>query len=101
ARALAGAAAPQLWQGQPSRSPLYRHPQTRPLPSRPRHRAPGLPRPNAQHYHRPMAEAAVAAPAKAFPPTPEPLPLARFAAAPDLRAAIGLWVAWLAGERRA
>jgi integrase/recombinase XerC len=32
---------------------------------------------------------------------PEPLPLARFAAADDLRAAIGLWSAWLAGERRA
>jgi integrase/recombinase XerC len=29
------------------------------------------------------------------------LPLARFAAADDLRAAIGLWSAWLAGERRA
>jgi len=29
------------------------------------------------------------------------VPLARFAAADDLRAAIGLWVAWLAGERRA
>jgi integrase/recombinase XerC len=29
------------------------------------------------------------------------LPLARFAAADDLRAAIGLWFAWLAGERRA
>jgi integrase/recombinase XerC len=29
------------------------------------------------------------------------LPLARFSAAEDLRAAIGLWVAWLAGERRA
>ena len=29
------------------------------------------------------------------------MPLARFAAADDLRAAIGLWVAWLAGERRA
>jgi len=27
--------------------------------------------------------------------------LARFAAADDLRAAIGLWIAWLAGERRA
>ena len=27
--------------------------------------------------------------------------MARFAAADDLRAAIGLWVAWLAGERRA
>jgi integrase/recombinase XerC len=48
-----------------------------------------------------MAEAAIGAPAKAFPPTPQPLPLARFAAAPDLRAAIGLWTAWLAGERRA
>jgi integrase/recombinase XerC len=29
------------------------------------------------------------------------VPLARFAAADDLRAAIGLWVAWLAGECRA
>lgn len=29
------------------------------------------------------------------------MPLARFSAADDLRAAIGLWVAWLAGERRA
>jgi integrase/recombinase XerC len=32
---------------------------------------------------------------------PEPLPLARFAASDDLRAAIGLWTAWIAGERRA
>jgi len=32
---------------------------------------------------------------------PEPLPLARFAADDPLRAAIGLWLAWLAGERRA
>jgi integrase/recombinase XerC len=29
------------------------------------------------------------------------VPVARFAAAADLRAAIGLWVAWLVGERRA
>jgi integrase/recombinase XerC len=36
-----------------------------------------------------------------FPKRPEPVPLARFAAADDLHAAIGLWVAWLAGERRA
>jgi len=36
-----------------------------------------------------------------FPALPEPLPLARFSAADDLRAAIGLWVAWLTGERRA
>jgi integrase/recombinase XerC len=40
-------------------------------------------------------------PDKAFPLLPEPVPLARFAAADDLRAAIGLWAAWLAGERRA
>ena len=38
---------------------------------------------------------------KGFPTLPEPVPLARFAAADDLRAAIGLWSAWLAGERRA
>jgi integrase/recombinase XerC len=36
-----------------------------------------------------------------FPSVPEPLPLARFSASDDLRAAIGLWAAWLAGERRA
>ncbi|MBV8530824.1 MAG: site-specific integrase, partial [Candidatus Eremiobacteraeota bacterium] len=36
-----------------------------------------------------------------FPALPEPIPLARFSAAEDLRAAIGLWAAWLAGERRA
>ncbi len=36
-----------------------------------------------------------------FPLLPGPLPLARFAAEDDLRAAIGLWAAWLAGERRA
>jgi integrase/recombinase XerC len=36
-----------------------------------------------------------------FPPSPAPLPLTRFAAADDLRAAIGLWLAWLDGERRA
>jgi integrase/recombinase XerC len=36
-----------------------------------------------------------------FPVLPEPVPLARFKAADDLRAAIGLWAAWLAGERRA
>jgi integrase/recombinase XerC len=36
-----------------------------------------------------------------FPPLPGPLALDRFPAADDLRAAIGLWIAWLAGERRA
>ena len=36
-----------------------------------------------------------------FPALPEPVPLARFSATDDLRAAIGLWAAWLSGERRA
>ena len=38
---------------------------------------------------------------QSFPTLPEPVPLARFSAAEDLRAAIGLWMAWLGGERRA
>ena len=38
---------------------------------------------------------------RAFPASPEPVPLARFSAGEDLRAAIGLWTAWLGGERRA
>ncbi|HEX3954923.1 MAG TPA: tyrosine recombinase XerC [Stellaceae bacterium] len=38
---------------------------------------------------------------KVFPTLPEPVPLARFSAHEDLRAAIGLWAAWLGGERRA
>jgi integrase/recombinase XerC len=42
----------------------------------------------------------IAADQASFPRLPKPLPLARFAAADDLRAAIGLWTAWLAGERR-
>ena len=41
------------------------------------------------------------APKPIFPILPQPMPLAGFAAADDLRAAIGLWAAWLAGERRA
>jgi integrase/recombinase XerC len=36
-----------------------------------------------------------------FPVPPQPVTLARFSAADDLRAAIALWGAWLAGERRA
>jgi integrase/recombinase XerC len=36
-----------------------------------------------------------------FPTLPEPLPLARFAVAEDLRAAIGAWLDWLTAERRA
>src|SRR6266851_4652544 len=38
---------------------------------------------------------------KSFPALPEPVPLARFSAAEDLRTAIALWAAWLGGERRA
>jgi integrase/recombinase XerC len=38
---------------------------------------------------------------KSFPALPEPVPLARFSAAEDLRAAILLWMTWLGGERRA
>jgi integrase/recombinase XerC len=36
-----------------------------------------------------------------FPKLPEPPPLARFSAAEDLRGAIGQWLQWLGGERRA
>ncbi len=46
-----------------------------------------------------MAEAALTS--KPFPPLPDPLPPTRFNAAADLGAAIGLWTAWLVGERRA
>ncbi|HTZ38011.1 MAG TPA: tyrosine recombinase XerC [Stellaceae bacterium] len=41
-----------------------------------------------------------AAPRTPFPTLPEPLPLARFAVAEDLRAAIAAWFDWLAAERR-
>lgn len=44
---------------------------------------------------------AQAAPQKPFPILPEPLPLARFQVAEDLRTAIGSWLDWLAAERRA
>jgi integrase/recombinase XerC len=44
---------------------------------------------------------AQAAPQKPFPALPEPLPLARFQVAQDLRAAIGAWLDWLTAERRA
>lgn len=44
---------------------------------------------------------AQASPPKPFPTLPEPLPLARFAVAEDLRAAIGAWFDWLTAERRA
>jgi len=46
-------------------------------------------------------KSAQAAPPKPFPTLPEPLPLARFPVAEDLRAAIGAWLDWLEAERRA
>jgi integrase/recombinase XerC len=52
--------------------------------------------PAAEHRQRDPREKT-----PAFPLLPEPMPLARFAAADDLRAAIALWFAWLSGERRA
>jgi integrase/recombinase XerC len=53
-----------------------------------------------------MAQSRAVAPApanppKPFPTLPQPLPLARFSVAEDLRAAIGAWLDWLAAERRA
>ena len=42
-----------------------------------------------------------AASPKPFPALPEPLPLAHFQVAEDLRRAIGAWLDWLAAERRA
>jgi integrase/recombinase XerC len=42
-----------------------------------------------------------AAPRRPFPTLPEPLKLARFAVAEDLRAAVAAWLDWLAAERRA
>jgi integrase/recombinase XerC len=50
---------------------------------------------------RALRPAQAAAPRKPFPRLPEPLPLARFQVADDLRAAIGLWFGWLDAERRA
>jgi integrase/recombinase XerC len=40
-------------------------------------------------------------PQAVFPALPAPIPLARYSATEDLRAAIALWADWLAGERRA
>jgi len=48
-----------------------------------------------------MAEPGAAQQLAPFPTLPEPVPLARFSAAEDLRAAIAAWAAWLSGERRA
>src|SRR5262249_42071188 len=66
-----------------------------------RDRTADLPRPRARNRHRPVARTRPLTPERSFPHAPEPLPLGRFAAADDLRAAIGLGAGWLAGGRRA
>src|SRR5439155_13682417 len=109
ARAFAGPPTPHLWPRRPGRAPVHRHPPARALSPRARHRGVELSRPRPRHHHRAMAEPAAltrrggspAVQAKTFPALPEPVPLARFSAAEDLRAAIALWAAWLGGERRA
>ena len=63
--------------------------------------APTLPSPVSGGGSGRGAREARAAAEKPFPTLPEPVPLARFSAAEDLRAAIGSWMAWLDGERRA
>src|SRR5208282_6582669 len=80
---------------------VHRDPHAGYLSSRPRNRTVDLPRPRPRDHHRPVARTRPVTPEKGFPSLPEPVPLARFAAADDLRAAIGLWAAWVAGERRA
>ena len=50
---------------------------------------------------RPSRPHAGGTPAIQFPTLPEPLPLARFQVAQDLRDAIGAWLEWLTAERRA
>ncbi|TMJ63140.1 MAG: hypothetical protein E6G81_00200, partial [Alphaproteobacteria bacterium] len=98
---------------------MHRRAAGRALQPRARHRVAELSGAGARHHDRTMAQPrkvtsrngppasrrhAGQRPAlqqTSFPALPEPLPLARFSAAEDLRAAIGLWMAWLAGERRA
>jgi hypothetical protein len=62
---------------------------------------PAAVRPIGARASGPHARQTRAVPEKPFPALPEPVPLARFSAAEDLRAAIGLWAGWLEGERRA
>ena len=103
------------------RADVHRNPQAGDVSSRSRDRAVELSRPRGRDHDRPVARTgplSTSAPAPdsaagkreggdatrhkpIFPALPEPVPLARFSAADDLRAAIGLWAAWLAGERRA
>ncbi|HZT87882.1 MAG TPA: tyrosine recombinase XerC [Stellaceae bacterium] len=53
------------------------------------------------HSAQPFFPSSPASGDKPFPILPEPPAPAGFTAAEDLRAAIGLWLAWLSGERRA
>src|SRR5262249_57229502 len=84
------------------RADVYRRPRLRHFPTQARNRAVDISRSHHRDQHRAVARPRPVTPnTRSFPPLPEPLPLARFSATDDLRAATGLWVAWLAGERRA
>src|SRR5262245_831202 len=102
AGSIAGLVAAVLQPFGPARAYVHRHPDTRHLPPRSRDGVVDVPLPHARDHHRAVARPRpVREEICRFPSVPEPLPLARFSASDDLRAAIGLWAAWLAGERRA
>src|SRR6516164_3075850 len=101
-RSLAGPAAAVDQPLGSGRADVHGNPQPRDLLSRPRDRAVDLSRPCSRDHHSPVARTRPVIPQQpGFPRLPDPVPLARFAAADDLRAAIGLWMGWLAAERRA
>ncbi len=74
---------------------------TQPAPTHSLPRTRGRAREGADPALSDSEAAAGAGQKRMFPALPEPIPLVRFSAADELRAAIGLWMAWLAGERRA
>src|SRR5437868_7412236 len=101
-RPLASAAAAVLQPLGAHRADVHRDPHGRHFSARPRHRAADLSRPYARDHDRAVARSRpVTQKRTSYPALPVPVPLARFSAADDLRAAIGLWAAWLNGERRA
>src|SRR5262245_7048970 len=101
-RSIAGLVAAILQPFRTGRAYVHRHPDTRHLPPGSRDGVVDVPLPHARDHHRAVARPRPVREAiPRFPSVPEPLPLARFSASDDLRAAIGLWANWLAGERRA
>src|SRR5262245_16988340 len=100
-RSIAGLVAAILQPFRTGRAYVHRHPDTRHLPPGSRDGVVDVPLPHARDHHRAVARPRPVREAiPRFPSVPEPLPLARFSASDDLRAAIGLWAAWLSGERR-